>query len=128
MNQSPYLINAGVYYANANGWQANVLYNVAGPRIFAVGNVNSPTVYEMPRNIIDLNVSKTFNKRWEVRLGIQDLLNQSIRLSQDFNRNSKIDKDVTSQTANADQTIRSFKRGSYSTLSLVYSFGRTLIP
>lgn len=128
MNQSPYLINAGVYYASQNGWQANILYNVSGPRIFAVGNVNSPTVYEMPRNVIDLNVSKNFNKRWEVRLGIQDLLNQSIRLSQDFNRNSKIDKDVTSQTAHADQTIRSFKRGSYSTLSLVYTFGRTLIP
>ncbi|MBO9641309.1 MAG: TonB-dependent receptor, partial [Siphonobacter aquaeclarae] len=128
MNQSPYLINAGIYYAAPSGWQANILYNVFGPRIFAVGNVNSPTVYEMPRNVIDLNVSKTFAKRWEVRVGIQDVLNQAYRLSQDFNHNAKIDKDVTSQTANADQEIRRFKRGSYSTVSLVYTFGRSIIP
>jgi hypothetical protein len=128
MNQSPYLINFGVYYASPSGWQANILYNVFGPRIFAVGNVNSPTVYEMPRNVIDLNVSKTFAKRWEVRVGIQDVLNQAYRLTQDYNHNGKIDKDVTSQTANADQEIRRFKRGSYSTVSLVYTFGRSIIP
>lgn len=128
MNQSPYLINLGVYYASPSGWQANILYNVFGPRIFAVGNVNSPTVYEMPRNVIDLNVSKTFAKRWEVRVGIQDVLNQAYRLTQDYNHNGKIDKDVTSQTANADQEIRRFKRGSYSTVSLAYTFGRSIIP
>ncbi len=128
MNQSPYLVNLGVYYADASGWQANLLYNVFGPRIFAVGNQNSPTVYEMPRNVIDLNVSKVFNKRFELRLGIQDLLNQAYRLDQDFNRNGKIDSDKTSKTASADQEIRRYKRGSYSTVSLVYSFGRTLIP
>jgi len=128
MNQSPYLVNLGLYYADAKGWQANVLFNVFGPRIFAVGNINNPTVYEMPRNVLDLNVSKVFNKRFEVRLGIQDILNQAFRLDQDFNRNGKIDADRTSQTANADQQIRSYRRGSYSTVSLVYSFGQTLIP
>ncbi len=122
MNQSPYLINAGVYYADKKGWQANILYNVFGPRIFAVGNVDNPTIYEMPRSVIDLNVSKTFSKKWELRLGVQDLLNQAVRLEQDFNRNAKID-------GGSEQTIRSFKRGSYSTLSVVYSFGRrTVIP
>mgnify|MGYP002777784630 CR=1 FL=1 len=128
-NQSPYLINLGLYYANERGWQANLLYNVFGPRIFAVGDkINNPTIYEMPRHVVDFNVSKVFKKRLEVRLSIQDILNQPVRLSQDFNRNGKIDRDVTSRTADADQDYRSFRRGSYSTVSLVYSFGRTLIP
>jgi outer membrane receptor for ferrienterochelin and colicin len=122
MNQSPYLVNMGLYYDNRGGFQANVLYNVFGPRIFAVGNLENPTVYEMPRNVVDVNFSKAINKKLEVRLSIQDLLNQPIRLSQDFNRDAKIGSDVTSKTANADQDIRTFRRGTYSTLSFIYNF------
>lgn len=128
--QSPYLINAGVYYAAPNsGWQWNVLYNVYGQRIFTVGNSQNPTVYELPRNVIDLNLTKQFNKKIELRLGIQDLLNQYIRFAQDFNNDGKIGSDVTSQTAGADQMVRKFKRGSYYTASIIYTFGRrTIIP
>ncbi|ADB41406.1 TonB-dependent receptor [Spirosoma linguale] len=128
--QSPYLINAGVYYAAPNsGWQWNVLYNVFGQRIFTVGNSQNPTVYEMPRNVIDLNLTKQFNKKLELRFGVQDLLNQYVRFAQDFNRDGKIGSDVTSQTAGADQMLRKFKRGSYYTVSAIYTFGRrTVIP
>lgn len=127
-NQSPYLVNAGVYYANpATSWQWNVLYNVAGQRIFAVGNFEDPAVYEMPRHVVDLNISKTFNKQFELRLGIQDILNQPVRFSQDFNRNGRIGRDVTSNTPKADQDFRSFRRGQYVTLTGVYTFGRRII-
>lgn len=129
-NQSPYLVNAGIYYADpVSNWQFNVLYNVFGQRIFTVGNMENPTVYEMPRNVVDLNISKKFRSNLEIRLGIQDILNQPVRFAQDFNRNGKIGKDITSQSANADQDIRRFKRGSYFTLTGVYTFGkRTVIP
>jgi TonB-dependent receptor len=129
-NQSPYLINAGVYYADPNAnWQWNVLYNVFGQRIFTVGNMENPTVYEMPRHVIDLNISKKFTNHLEIRLGIQDILNQPVRFAQDFNRDGKIGKDITSQTPGADQDIRRFKRGSYFTLTAAYNFGkRTVIP
>ncbi|WP_020602748.1 TonB-dependent receptor [Spirosoma spitsbergense] len=127
--QSPYLINAGIYYAAPNnGWQWNVLYNIFGQRIFTVGNTQAPTIYEMPRHAIDLNLSRQFNKI-ELRVGIQDILNQNVRFAQDFNRDGKIGSDVTSQSADADQLIRKFKRGSYYTVSAVYTFGRrTVIP
>jgi TonB-dependent receptor len=129
-NQSPYLINAGIYYtAPKSGFQWNVLYNVYGQRIFAVGNTNNPTIYEMPRNVVDLNISKTFSSGLELRLGIQDLLNQPFRLSQDFNRDGGIGSDVTTRSPNADQDIRSFRRGQYVTLTAVYSFKRrTIVP
>ena len=128
--QSPYLINAGLYYAAPNsGWQANILYNVFGQRIFTVGNSQNPTVYELPRHVVDLNLTKQFNKKIELRLGIQDLLNQAVRFAQDFNNDGKIGSDVTSQTANADQMVRTFRRGSYITTSFIYTFGRRpIIP
>ncbi|GAA4411487.1 TonB-dependent receptor [Nibrella viscosa] len=129
-NQSPYLINAGIYYTEPRtGLQWNILYNVAGPRIFSVGNLDNPTVYEMQRHVVDLNISKTFNKQLELRLGVQDLLNAQFRFAQDFNGNGRIDHDVTSRTANADQNVRTFRRGQYATVSAIYTFGRrTIIP
>ncbi|HEX9958692.1 MAG TPA: TonB-dependent receptor, partial [Fibrella sp.] len=126
--QSPYLLNLGVYYAAPrSGWQGNILYNVFGQRIFAVGNVDVPSIYEMPRHVVDLNLTKTLNNRIELRLGIQDILNQPFQLAEDFNRDGKIGTDVTSQTAGADQTRRSFRRGSYYTVSAIYTFGRRVV-
>ncbi|TLV00440.1 TonB-dependent receptor [Dyadobacter luticola] len=128
-NQSPYLINGGVYYAEPSGWQWNVLYNVFGQRIFAVGNMDNPTVYEMPRHVVDLNISKKFKSNLELRLGIQDIFNQPVRYSQDFNHDGKIGMDVTSVSAGADQDVRKFRRGSYFSLTAAYNFGRrTIIP
>lgn len=128
--QSPYLINAGIYYAApTSGWQWNVLYNVFGQRIFTVGNSQNPTIYELPRHVVDLNLTKQFNKKIELRLGVQDLLNQAVRFAQDFNGDGKIGSDVSSQTSDADQMVRKFKRGSYYTASVIYTFGRrTVIP
>lgn len=126
--QSPYLINAGVYYAAPkSGWQGNVLYNVFGQRIFAVGNIRNPTIYEMPRHAIDLNLTKQFNNKLELRLGVQDILNQYVRFAQDFNRDGKIGNDATSVSPDADQNIRRFRRGSYYTVSAIYTFGRRIV-
>ncbi len=115
MNQSPYLINAGVYYNSENsGWQFSVLYNVYGTRLFAVGNPIVPSVYEMPRNVIDLAFTKRLTKKVEIRGGIQDILNQAVQLRQDADRNGKIDGN--------DPTVRSFRRGSVINLGLSYNF------
>jgi hypothetical protein len=117
-----------VYYADeTSGWQANLLYNVAGPRIFAVGNQASPTVFEMPRNVVDINLAKSFNKQFEIRLGIQDILNAPFRFAQDYNDDGKIGSDVTSTNTIADQNIRTFRRGQYFTLTGVYTLGKRVI-
>ncbi|RYD94759.1 MAG: hypothetical protein EOP50_09040 [Sphingobacteriales bacterium] len=114
--QSPYLVNAGVYYTDPKqGWQVNVLYNVIGRRIFAVGDRSvQPTIYEMPRNVIDLTVTKKVGEHLEIRAGIQDLLNQPFRLIQDSN----LDKKIT----DSDDVYQRFKRGSYSTVGVTYKF------
>lgn len=127
-NQSPYLINLGLYYANpTSGWQYNVLYNVAGPRIFLVGNIEDPTTYEMPRHVVDVNISKTIKKQFEVRFGVQDILNAPFRFAQDYNGDRKIGRDVTSRSADADQNYINYRRGQYVTLTGIYTFGRRII-
>ena len=76
--QSPYLINAGISYnskkQNATG--ATLLFNRVGPRIWAIGNVQDPDIYEYSRNILDLQISQKFAKsRAEVKLNYSDILN-----------------------------------------------------
>jgi outer membrane receptor protein involved in Fe transport len=111
--QSPYLINAGLFYSEPkSGVQANIMYNVIGQRIYVIGdNVLSSNVFEMPRNVIDLNLSKSF-KNIEIKAGVQDLLNQAFRLIQDTNRDNKITE--------TDGIFQQYKRGSNYFLTLNY--------
>lgn len=112
--QSPYIVNAGINYNDIEtGWQANVSYNVYGKRIFAVGDLTqNATQYEMPRNQIDLTISKTFSEKVELKFGIQDVLNQKYRLTQDSDRNKKI--------TGIDEPIVNYKPGQYVTIGVTY--------
>ncbi|WP_031530836.1 TonB-dependent receptor [Dyadobacter crusticola] len=114
--QSPYLINTGLYYNDVNrGWQVNLLYNVVGRRIFLVGdNEVQPTVYEQPRNVLDFNIIKALGPHLEFKAGIQDILNQRFRLTQDSNLDGKI--------TDIDDPYQSFRRGSYTTVGISYKF------
>lgn len=123
MGQSPYVINTGIYYLNEKiGLQANVLYNVIGPRIVIVGSQGIPDIYEMPRNLVDISVSKIFNlsasqrkvqHQLELRLGLQDLLNQPILMVQDINGNNRVER-------HDDWKFSSFRRGRYVTFGVNY--------
>jgi len=114
MNQSPYLINAGLYYNDEDSkTQFSVLYNVIGKRIFAVGNSQYATIYEMPRNVVDISFSKGFGN-WEFKAGLQDLLNAPTQLIQDTDGNTAIDGN--------DETIMRFRRGQNITLGISYKF------
>ncbi len=115
MGQSPYVVNAGIYYTDtASKFQCNVLYNVIGPRLFAVGTFGTPDIYEMPRNVVDVTLTKGLGKRFEVKLSAQDILNQRTRLVQDSNENSKLDA--------TDEEVMGYRRGSYFTAGVSYRF------
>ncbi|NVO83455.1 TonB-dependent receptor [Hymenobacter terrestris] len=115
--QSPYVVNAGVFYQDDDHkWQVSAQYNVIGQRIAFVGDQRQNySVIEMPRNIIDLSVTKGFGKHLQLRAGIQDIINQSVRQYYDFDRNGKISK-------NEDGPFARYKLGNYSTLGLTYQF------
>ncbi len=115
--QSPYIINAIVNYNNTNlGLQVNASYNIFGKRIYAVGSALFPTIYEMPRNVLDLTVSKSITKHWTAKIGISDLLNAPYRFYQDTDRNGII------ETKGIDDPIFNFARGTSINLSINYKF------
>jgi outer membrane receptor for ferrienterochelin and colicin len=116
MGQSPYIVNAGLYYQDDSlGLQVSALYNVIGPRVAIVGIPGNPEVYEMQRHLIDISVTKSITKHFYLRVGLQDLLNQDFVFLQDANADGKLSK------AN-DQRLRYFNIGSYFSFALQYRF------
>ncbi|WP_176133167.1 TonB-dependent receptor [Hymenobacter sp. CRA2] len=115
--QSPYVVNAGVFYQDDDHkLQVSAQYNVVGQRIQFVGDRQfNYSIIEMPRHVIDLAVTKGFGKHLQLKAGAQDILNQYVRLLYDFDRNGKISSDERGAFAR-------YRRGNYSTLGLVYNF------
>lgn len=116
MGQSPYIVNGGLYFQNDdNGWQYALLYNVLGKRIYRVGSADTnPTVYEMPRHVMDFSVTKNFKNGLQLKAGVQDIFNQNSRFIQDTNLNGKI--------TSFDDPIRTFNKGAYTTVGINYNF------
>lgn len=108
MGQSPYMMNAGLFYQNDRiGLQANVMYNVFGKRIFAVGSLDIPDLYEMPRHLIDLSIRQRITPWLSANFGIQDILNQPVRFLQDADRNNILN--------DQDETLLEYRLGQYFT-------------
>lgn len=113
--QSPYIVNSGLFYSlPEKGIQANILYNVVGESLYVIGdNVLSSNVYQMPRNVLDLNISKSFGNI-KVNARLQDILNQPFKLVQDTNRDNKI--------SDNDGVFQEYRRGSAIYLGANYMF------
>ena len=118
--QSPYVFNAGLYYQNDSvGIQASLLYNVFGPRIYLLGTKGSPSWGEMPRNSLDLTVSKKLSKRTSLTIGIQDILNQAVLIMQDTNNDGKFTRPPkNNELGGPDRLISRYKKGQYFTIGL----------
>lgn len=87
--QSPYLVNAGLFYSSkAIGLDVSLLYNRIGKRIIGVGRsegtsgsddvIKVPDSYEMPRNSLDFNVSKDFGEHVELKLYVKNILGEPV--------------------------------------------------
>lgn len=88
--QSPYIVNAGLYFSHpTKNWTASINYNVIGQRIYIVGNVQEPSVWENGRHVIDMQFTKTFKDRIDVKLNVKDLLAQKLLFFQDLDGDLK---------------------------------------
>ncbi len=115
--QSPYVINGNLFYNDVEkGFSVNLGYNVFGKRIFAVGSVVLPTWWELPRNVIDLQIAKSFGQM-EVKLNVSNLLNAKYRTFQDDNDDEKIESKI-------DQSVRGYQVGQQVALSLNWKFSK----
>ncbi len=116
--QSPYIINAAVFYDHqAYGLSGSLVYNIFGNRIYSVGDVLFPTIYELSRNSMDFTITKRFGKRTSYKLGIQNLLDAPFRFFQDSNRDEKIDM-------NNDHPIFTLRRGQLVSLTFSYDLNK----
>ena len=119
--QSPYLVNAGIFYQPRNlDLNVALLYNRIGKRIVGVGRslgsgdnvVNIPDSYEMPRNSLDLSASKKFGEHFEVKLSLRNILSEDVCYKQfEETPNGKI-----------EEVTRKFDPGRNYSLSVSYSF------
>jgi hypothetical protein len=81
----------------------------------------------MPRNVLDLAVSKKIGGKFEIKAGIKDFFNEKVRLIQTVN--TAVDmNEVTEGSLNGvkffkrDQITKSYNPGRYLSLGITYKF------
>lgn len=126
--QSPYLINAGLFYQNEKlSLTGSLLYNIIGKRIVGIGRVDTsegstvnndiPDMYEMPRNTLDLTLSKKWGKMFEMSAGIKDILAQKTV----FKQFPKFE-DENGKLYEREQTTKEYKPGQNISITARFTF------
>lgn len=125
--QSPYLVNAGLFYTSTNNnFNASLLYNRIGKRIIGVGRsmghaddaVRIPDSYEMPRNALDFTLSYRFNKHFEMKMSVKDILGESVvykQFEEDVRLSNGTVKDV-------EEVTRKYTPGRNYSIALSFKF------
>jgi hypothetical protein len=104
--QSPFVVNAGLDYANErSGTRARLLYNVAGARISKVGASGLPDEYEQPRHQVDLTVAQRLGDHFDVKVGVENLLDAPVRFTQ-----------------GGDAVVGEYRTGTTATFSATWSY------
>jgi len=74
--QSPYIFNSFLSYTNDSlGLEANVTYNVTGPKLILIVRGGTPDVFEQPRPSLNFNISKNIAEHWSARFAVNNILN-----------------------------------------------------
>ncbi len=78
--QAPYVINGILAYnSDSLGLSVAVSYNVQGERLVITSdNPNIPDVYEQPRHLLDVKVTKKLGKHFGTSLTVRDVFNSSV--------------------------------------------------
>lgn len=117
--QSPYLINGGFQYT-AKEWNATLLYNRIGPRLYLVGDPTGAgfyDVYEAPRNLLDLQATKKIIQgKGELKLSVSDIFNN--RFAFYDNPSKKIGYKVSE----GDRINYAYRPGTTVTVGFTYDF------
>ncbi len=135
---SPYMINAGVYYDDEKTKTSySAQYNVFGPRIIIppvivviptggqdqqFREIFSPGLYEAPRHALDITVRQKIFSFLGLKLGVQNVLGQSVRIFMDRNQDEKFTEE-SNNAANTNDVLRvKYNPGRYYTVGLSFIF------
>lgn len=77
--QSPYVANAILSYK----WDlpkilVTASYNIQGKKLVIASDELAPAVFELPRNVLDLKVTKDLGKHFIIAVNIRDILNEPV--------------------------------------------------
>lgn len=153
--QSPYIVNVGLYYDRASsGTRVAVIVNEVGPRIYAasVGRSarftpstgSSPNIFdkgdqasliELERRQVDIAVTQRIGNGMQLKLAVQNLLDDPIRIAEDSNFTYEYEPAIAQATRmfvapqveglqqiDGDIISVEYKTGRYFSLSFSYSF------
>ena len=77
--QSPYVLNCGVIYKTDNDLTLAMNVNRVGSRMYILGSVLQPDIWEKSRTFLDVQIAKTFNEgKLEIKLNCQNVLAQRL--------------------------------------------------
>ena len=94
--QSPYVFNLGVNYQTDNMWSISANVNSVGSRIYILGSILQPDIWEKSRTFLDVQIAKSFlDKKLEIKLNCQNLLAQNLIFYQNNYSQLRTDKGLT---------------------------------
>jgi len=83
--QSPYVLNIDIAYLNPDfGISTNLSYNRFGDRLSRVSQGAAPDVFERSYDSLNASFSKSIGSYFTLSLGIDNLLDPTVKFSQDF--------------------------------------------
>lgn len=116
---SPYVINADLKYEIKNRQNFNrtisLVYNVSGSKIYAVGTSGSDNFYERPFNQLDFVYQEQLNKNWNVKFGVQNILNNKYKIELGDNSYYNVD-------TNGNYAYTNYFRGTNLNFTVGYTF------
>lgn len=93
--QAPYVLNGILtYHADSIGLSVSLSYNVQGKRLVIAADVKEiPDIYELPRNLVDLKITKSFGKHFIIGFTIRDLLNTPVVRAYNYSDGTNLNYD-----------------------------------
>ena len=83
--QSPYVLNIDIAYLNPDfGISTNLSYNRFGDRLSRVSQGAAPDVFERSYDSLNASLSKSIGSYFTLSLGIDNILDPTVKYSQDF--------------------------------------------
>ena len=114
--QAPYTYNVGLFYDNVDiGTSVNLLYNRNGDKISEVGRRGFADVFEKGRDLLDFTATQKFFSKYEVKIGIKDILNQDDRFTQ-------VLPESPTSTTSVEKTTKLIKSGTTFSITFGYKF------
>ncbi|HRG18542.1 MAG TPA: TonB-dependent receptor [Flavobacterium lutivivi] len=115
---SNWLVNSDLKYEFdlTSKWKntTSLVYGVYGKRIYAVGVAGNDHIYEKPFHKLDFVWGSNINKKWDIKLSIDNILNPLYK--RELGEESKISINETSLL------LESYKRGVGFSTSVSYTF------